>query len=43
MQFINSNNMELVIEPFDGAPCELEVFTINGKEAGSICSLSSVG
>lgn len=27
--------MELVIEPFDDAPCELGVFTINGKEANS--------
>ena len=35
MKFINSNNMELVIEPFDALPCELEVFTINGKKANS--------
>ena len=34
MQFINSN-MELVIEPFNALPCELEVFTINGKKANS--------
>ena len=27
--------MELVIEPFDASPCELEVFTINGKKAKS--------
>lgn len=27
--------MELVIEPFDALPCELEVFTINGKKANS--------
>ena len=27
--------MELVIEPFDALPCELEVFTINGKDADS--------
>lgn len=27
--------MELVIEPFDALPCELEVFTINGKKADS--------
>lgn len=28
--------MELVIEPFDALPCELEVFTINGKKANSL-------
>lgn len=27
--------MELVIEPFDALPCELEIFTINGKSANS--------
>ena len=27
--------MELVIEPFDTLPCELKVFTINGKKANS--------
>ena len=27
--------MELVIEPFDALPCELKVFTINGKKANS--------
>ena len=27
--------MELVIEPFYALPCELEVFTINGKKADS--------
>ena len=27
--------MELVIEPFNALPCELEVFTINGKKANS--------
>lgn len=25
--------MELVIKPFHGLPCELEIFTINGKAA----------
>lgn len=28
--------MELVIEPYDDFPCELETFTINSKEASSI-------
>lgn len=28
--------MELVIEPYDDFPCELEIFTINSKEASSI-------
>ena len=28
--------MELVIEPYDALPCELEIFTINGKKASSI-------
>lgn len=28
--------MELVIEPYDALPCELETFTINGKKASSI-------
>lgn len=28
--------MELVIEPYDVLPCELETFTINGKKASSI-------
>ena len=27
--------MELVIEPFNALPCELKVFTINGKKADS--------
>ena len=27
--------MELVIEPFNALPCELEIFTINGKQADS--------
>ena len=27
--------MELVIEPFNALPCELETFTINGKKASS--------
>lgn len=27
--------MELIIKPFHGLPCELEVFTINGKAADS--------
>ena len=27
--------MELVIEPYDALPCELEIFTINGKKANS--------
>lgn len=30
---LNKNNMELVIKPFSGLPCELEIFTINGKNA----------
>ena len=25
--------MELVIKPYHGLPCELEIFTINGKAA----------
>ena len=25
--------MELIVEPFDALPCELETFTINGKVA----------
>lgn len=28
--------MELIIEPYDYFPCELETFTINGKKASSI-------
>ena len=28
--------MELIIKPFDAAPCILEIFTINGKAANSI-------
>ena len=27
--------MELIIKPFHGLPCELEIFTINGKAADS--------
>ena len=27
--------MELIVEPFDALPCELETFTINGKSAYS--------
>ena len=27
--------MELVIKPYHGLPCELEMFTINGKAADS--------
>lgn len=27
--------MELVIQPYHGLPCELVVFTINGKDADS--------
>lgn len=27
--------MELIVEPFDALPCELETFTINGKTADS--------
>ena len=27
--------MELVIKPYHGLPCELEIFTINGKNADS--------
>lgn len=30
---LNKNNMKLIIRPFSGLPCELEVFTINGKNA----------
>lgn len=32
---LNKNNMELIIKPFSGLPCELETFTINGKDADS--------
>lgn len=32
---LNKNNMELIIKPFRGLPCELETFTINGKDADS--------
>lgn len=28
--------MELIIEPFDALPCELKIFTINGKKANSL-------
>lgn len=28
--------MEVIIEPFSGLPCELEIFTINGKKANSM-------
>lgn len=28
--------MELIIKPFSGLPCELETFTINGKDANSM-------
>lgn len=28
--------MELIIEPYDSLPCELEIFTINGKHANHI-------
>ena len=28
--------MELIIEPFDLLPCELKIFTINGKNADSL-------
>lgn len=28
--------MELVIQPYHGLPCELEVFTINGKDADMV-------
>ena len=27
--------MELIVEPYDALPCELETFTINGKVADS--------
>ena len=27
--------MELIVEPYDALPCELETFTINGKSADS--------
>ena len=27
--------MELIVESFDALPCELETFTINGKNADS--------
>lgn len=27
--------MELIIKPYHGLPCELEIFTINGKAADS--------
>lgn len=33
---LNKNNMELVIKPFSGLPCELETFTINNKDADSM-------
>lgn len=32
---LNRNNMELIIKPYSGLPCELEIFTINGKYADS--------
>lgn len=35
------NNMKLVIEPFNALPCELEVFTINGKKA-NLCFISGI-
>lgn len=33
---LNKNNMKLIIKPFKGLPCELETFTINGKDADSM-------
>ena len=31
--------MELIVEPCDALPCELETFTINGKSGdGLLCS-----
>lgn len=31
--------MELIIKPYHGLPCELEIFTINGEDAGLGCAI----